>query len=175
MNMNILRSFILSLGLVATMSFAQDVSDAGIWSATDDSFQGLNFVPVGPTLFDNSSLIVFWYTYDSEGNQLWFISDNVKTNQTFQRVNLFNPICGFRLQSDDCSVGDPVGVLDIMSFGRDSFDIRFALDTAVGDFAEVCDLQGVIRPRPSPTPPALPTEFECQGEMIVKRVTPAVE
>jgi len=159
--------------LISSSVVSQDVSDAGIWSSSDDSFQGFNFVPVGKTVFANESLIVFWYTYDESGNQVWFISDNVEANPSgnYQRVDIFNPICSFRVLSDECSAGDPVGVIDISKELTGTFDVRFAIDESVGDFSAECD-PNVLDPRVSPAPPELPEEFECQGELTLERITP---
>lgn len=170
----IFAGLIVLLSSVTSVAFSQEISDAGVWSSDNDDFQGLNFVPVGETLFADESLIVFWYAYDESGNQVWFISDNVETNpsRNYQRVDLFNPICGFRILSEECEVGDPIGVIDISELSNDRFDIRFAIDESVGDFSEGCDPNG-IDPRVSPPPPALPDQFECKGEMVLKRVTPS--
>lgn len=160
-------------------AFAAEPADNGVWSSPQTDFQGfaVQFAPVDPP-----AVVFYWFTYDQDGNQAWFISDNVPVNsgRSEDIASIYRPVCAFADSPEDpasgepvCARGDPVGVLAIGRSG-DRLSVRFGISTALEGFGENC-AQHITPPvRPSPLPPDIPAEYGCQSELVLSRVTPAI-
>lgn len=162
--------FVLA-GCVST-AMAADPADNGVWSSDQTLFQGFNVVYAETAI---PAVVVFWYTYDENGNQAWFISDNIPVNsgRSEDTVSVFKPICTFADSTESCALGDAVGVL---AYGRsgDRLTIRFGLSTALEGFSEDCAQGITVGPQVSPMPPPIPSEFGCQSRLVLSRISPAI-
>ena len=153
-------------------------SDNGAWSSPQTALQGflVQYAPVSPP-----ALVVYWFTYDEQGNQAWFISENIDLTQggSEQTASLFKPICRFLTDKDvdnddfeECTNGNPVGIVAVGGNGP-NLTIRFGL-FAIEGFSDECSINVTPPVRPSPLPPEIPAMFPCQGDLMLKRVFPAI-
>lgn len=166
-----LVSMFLSI-CVMSNSQAVEPSDNGIWSSDQTALQGFNFV-YAPTAIP--SIVAYWYTYDEDGNQAWFISDNIPVNssQSEDTVSVFKPMCSFVDDAAECSIGDAVGILAIGRSGN-RISVRFGISTSLEGFSEKCAGNLTIEPQVSPLPPAIPSEYACQSRLVLHRVSPEI-
>lgn len=163
--------FVLMLAagiLFSSNAEAFDLEDAGVVSNEDTQFQGIALVPVPGTEATTESLVGYWFTYDTEGNQVWFVTDLINTSTREVTVNLYKPISAF--SSTEGELGDPVGTARMFpQFGR-SVLLQFGL-RGIDGFPADCSLFPVPV-LPSPEPPDLDGDWVCEGEVLLDRVTP---
>lgn len=160
---------VMAIFLSARMALALEPADNGIWSSDQTKSQGV--VGVYAPLTD-PAIVFFWFTYTEDGEQAWFISDNVSLDgPTETMVDIFKPIG--RFLSKDAVRGEPVGV---MAYSRDGANIvvRFGISPIEG-FTESCadEIQLPVRPSPRP-PPISPDLYPCQSELTLYRISPAI-
>jgi len=163
-------ALILALMLAASLVSAAEPADNGVHSSPETKVQG--FVVLYAPVFD-PALVFYWFTFDQDGNQAWFISDNVPVDAggSEQVVNIYKPIGSFL--SADGVRGDAVGILAIGRQGP-RISVRFGISPIDG-FDETCGDEIPIRPRPSPLPPPIPADlYPCQSQLVLTRITPTI-
>lgn len=173
--MNKLKAVLAGLFFIAglvSVANAVDPSDNGVWASDQTLFQGFNLV-YAPTAVP--SVIAFWYTYDENGNQAWFISDSIPVESTRSEdvVDIYKPICTFTDDGSECAVGDSVGILAIGRSGN-RISVRFGINTALEGFSDDCAQNLTVGPRVSPMPPPIPEDYGCQSELLLSRISPAI-
>ena len=164
-----LTAMVASL-LIAAPVAGQSPVDNGVWSGEQTAFQGfaVQYAPVMPP-----ALVFYWFTYDENGAQAWFISDNVPVGSASSEtsVDLFRPLG--RFLSKDAALGEPVGVLAVSRSGPRIL-ARFGLAPMDG-FSDECASEITLEPLPSPLPPPISrVEYPCQSRLFLSRVTPAI-
>lgn len=147
-------------------------ADDGAWSSPETLLQGfvVQYAPVA-----DPAIVLWWFTYDEDGNQAWFISENIPldSNGSEQTVGIFKPMCSFVSDSRECFRGDAVGAI-AYSASNERISIRFAI-AAIEGYSGECAIGLPIALRPSPLPPPFPAGvYPCQGELSLQRITPAI-
>lgn len=170
--MALLILFSAVTAIFSSSAEAAEPSDNGVWASPEGALQGfaVQYAPVLPP-----AVVYYWFTYDEDGNQAWFISDNVPVDsgKSEDMVDLFKPICTFIDDSRSCQIGDPVGVLAIGRSG-DRISVRFGISTALEGFSEDCAQDIQVPVLPSPLPPEIPSEFGCRSHLMLSRISPAI-
>jgi len=170
-----IRNSALAASLFASVLFALPAgaqvqpSDAGVHATPLASLQG--FVAVYAPVFP-PAVVIYWFTYDEDGRQVWFISENIPTGRTSTEVEaqIFKPIG--RFLDPEAALGEPVGLL-LLSRAGNGVRVRFGVAPIEG-FSDEC-FQLPLTPLPSPIPPPIPADqYPCQGRFVVERVTPVI-
>lgn len=167
---NRLAAAVLALGFAASFAIATEPADNGAHSSDQTALQGFValYAPVMPP-----AVVFYWFTYDEDGRQAWFISENVPVGSggSEQTVKIYKPIGSFL--SRDAVMGDPVGILAIGRSGP-RLSVRFGISPIDG-FTESCADEITVRPRPSPLPPPIPADlYPCRSELFLTRITPTI-
>lgn len=158
---------LLLLSMCASDAEAVEPSDNGIWSNEDTAFQGF-VVQYAPGFIPG--VVFYWFTYDMEGNPVWFISENIPVSdvRSEQSAKLFAPMGTFLMPEG--ARGDPVGVLRVSGSG-DQLNLRFGLAPIEG-FDENCASHIPVEPTVSPQPPPIPDDlYPCQAAFSISRLT----
>ena len=164
----------LAVGMAASPSWALDgvvglaPVDSGVWSSPEADFQGLVFqyAPVA-----TPALVAYWFTYDQNGRQAWFVSDNIpltgdaQGSSSFQ-VDFYKPMGNFA--SSPGSLGDPVATIIFFREGEQLL-ASFGILPITGFGADCAD--NLSRPIGFPVQAPSPgDQYTCQGVMTVNRV-----
>ena len=166
----LVAALLLVTGAAVNSAQAVEPSDNGVWDSDQAALQGFVavYAPVMPP-----AVVFYWFAYDQDGNQVWFISENVpiEGGGSEDRADIFKPMGEFA--SEDAAIGEPVGELAISRQGG-GMRIRFGI-APIDGFDEDCAAGLTIAPVVSPRPPALPSDvYPCQGTFDLGRVSPVI-
>jgi len=166
----VIAALLVLLVSCANPAHAGEPADNGAHSSPETAMQGfvVMYAPVQPP-----ALVFYWYTYNEDGEQAWFISDNVPVDApgSEQLANIYKPMGAF--VSDDGVRGDAVGVIGISRQGS-RIAVRFGINPIDG-FTDGCAADLPQLPQASPLPPQLPAdEYPCQGRLVLSRISPVI-
>ena len=166
----LIAALVMAGCMAVSSAYAGEPSDNGVWASDQASLQGFVavYAPVIPP-----AVVFYWFAYDEQGNQVWFISENVPVHsgRSEDRADIFKPMGEF--VSGAAAIGDPVGELAISRRGS-GLMIRFGI-APIDGFSNGCASELVPPVLPSPTPPPLPADkYPCQGTFVLSRVSPVI-
>lgn len=149
-----MKALILALLLLAGSAYAElELSDAGLWYEPANPGHGIQV----NTWLDSEDRVVaaiFWYTYDLEGGQAWYLVDNIVSPNT--DALLYRP--GGLFPSQGFDVGLPVGDVRINKLD----DGRLKFEATIDDLPQGC----------TGRPQSVPVPF-CFADFSFERLSPA--
>ena len=112
-----------------TTDVTLDASFSGAWFDPDHEGEGFLL-----EVLDNNTALTYWFTYDSDGKQLWVVATGTIRGNTIEFVDALAPRgaqFGAGFDPDDVDLGDPWGDFTMTFSGCD--DARLDYSSALGD------------------------------------------